>query len=130
MLTITPLYAGILGLLFFGLSAMVVRQRSLDQVNLGTGGKVTLERRVRGHGNFAEYVPLILVLMAITELSQTAAWQLHLIGALLLVGRLAHAYCFLFTRSSVVTRVGGMILTFAALIMGSLSCLAIAFGTV
>ena len=42
--------------------------------------------------NFAEYVPLALILMALAELQGQPGWIIHLIGALLAVGRLAHAY--------------------------------------
>ena len=126
MLTITAFYAGLLGLLFFGLSIVVIRRRGTEKVSLGDGGKAVLERAIRAHGNFAEYVPLILILLGIMELNQVAVWRLHLLGGLLLVGRLLHAYCFTFTESFPPARVGGMALTFTALIIGALSCLRIA----
>lgn len=126
MLTITALYAGLLALLFFGLSVVVIRRRGSEKVSLGGGGKAPLERAIRGHANFAEYVPLILILMGIMELSEVAAWRLHLMGGLLLVGRLMHGYCFAFTESLPFARTGGVLLTFLALAIGSLSCLWIA----
>ena len=70
MLTITALYAGLLALLFLALSINVIRYRRGEQVSLGDGGKRKLARGIRAHGNFAEYVPLVLVLMSIAELSQ------------------------------------------------------------
>ena len=123
MLTITALYAGLLALLFFGLSVVVIRRRGSERISLGDGGKSHLQRAIRGHGNFAEYVPLILILLSIMELSEVAAWRLHLMGGLLLAGRLLHGYCFAFTESNLPARVGGMALTFTALVMGALSCL-------
>lgn len=126
MLTITALYAGLLGLLFLGLSIVVIRRRGSEEVGLGSGGKVPLERAIRGHGNFAEYVPLVLILISIMELNQIAVWLLHLTGGLLLLGRLMHGYCFAFTESLVPARVGGALLTFVALVIGSVSCLWIA----
>ena len=122
-LSITALYAGVLGLLFFALSANVIRIRRADKVSLGHEGNVALERAVRGHANFAEYVPLVLLLMGIAELGDTPLWRLHLLGGLLLTGRLLHAYCFALTESHFPTRFGGMLLTFIALVAGSVECL-------
>lgn len=126
MLPVTALYAGALGLLFLSLAIVVIRRRGSEKIGLGDGGNLSLTRAIRGHGNFAEYVPLILILLAISELNGMAVWQLHLIGGLLLLGRLLHGYCFALTDSSMPARVGGMILTFAALVIGALSCLWIA----
>src|SRR5690349_15514260 len=66
---VTPIYAGILAILFFILSMRVIVGRGKNGPSLGDGGDVRMQRRIRGHGNFAEYVPLILVMMAMLELS-------------------------------------------------------------
>ena len=73
--------------------------------------------------NFAEYVPMILLLMGFAELGQSPDWRIHFVGIALLAGRLLHGYCFIFTESNSPSRAGGMILTFIALIAGALSCL-------
>jgi uncharacterized membrane protein YecN with MAPEG domain len=91
-LPVTVLYAGLLGLLYLGLSLRVVRYRQRHEVGLGDGGHADLSRSIRVHGNFAEYVPLLLVLMALIESNGGAAWGLHAIGALLFLVRAAHAY--------------------------------------
>ena len=54
--------------------------------------KRSLERAIRGHGNFAEYTPIMLVLMLIAEQSSASATLLHSCGAMFLVGRLAHGF--------------------------------------
>ena len=82
---ITSLYAGLLAFIFLALSARVVAVRG--RVSLGDGGDPEVLRRMRGHANFAEYVPLILVMMALLEYQQIAAWQLHAIGATLVFAR-------------------------------------------
>lgn len=122
-LSITALYAGGLGLVFLALSANVIRVRRADNVSLGHEGNLRLERAVRGHANFSEYVPFILLLMGVAELSDTPAWRLHLLGGVLLTGRLLHAYCFALTKGHFPTRFAGMALTFAALVAGSVECL-------
>ena len=87
---ITAAYAGLLGLVFLGLTVRVVRRRGAVKAALGDGGDVVLERRIRAHGNFAEFVPLVLVLMTLLELQSVSVWILHLVGACLLVGRVIH----------------------------------------
>lgn len=62
ILHIVPSYAAALALLFILLSANVIRGRGQHKVALGSGGMPNLERRVRVHANFAEYVPFTLLL--------------------------------------------------------------------
>lgn len=125
---VTAFYAGILGLLYFALAVNVIRRRGRLRINLGDGGDAAFARQVRAHANFAEYVPLVLVLMLILEAGGTPGWLLHAVGAALLAGRLLHAYCFVFTARSLRLRVTGMGLTFAALISASVACLGLAVG--
>ena len=77
--------------------------------------------------NFAEYAPFVLLLMEIAKLSGTPAWRLHVIGGLLLAGRMLHVYCFACTKGHVPSRFGGMVLSFAALLGGAVLCLRVAF---
>jgi len=118
-LAITPVYAGLFALFFVFLSLRVVVLRRSARVSLGDGGNQDLARRARVHGNFIEYVPLTLILMALAELQDQPAWTLHLIGASLAVGRLAHAYGVAKTPQIMRLRVLGMVLTFTALIAGA-----------
>ncbi len=123
MLTITPLYAGLLGLWFLLLSIHVIRFRWAG-ISLGDGGRPEVNRAIRGHGNFAEYVPLVLLLMALLETGGVIApWVIHLIGLMLLIGRVLHAIALSFTQRWMPGRIGGMVLTFAALTLASLLCL-------
>jgi len=89
---ITAFYGGLLGLLYLALCWQVVDHRRKGRVGLGTGGNPDLERAVRVHGNFAEYVPLFLVLLLVAELGGAAAWLLHALGGVFLASRIAHAY--------------------------------------
>ena len=91
-ITITILYAGLLGLIYLGLTVRVIRFRGRHQVGIGDGGHSDLARAIRVHANFGEYVPLLLVLMGFIEASGGAAWALHAIGIVLVVGRVAHAF--------------------------------------
>lgn len=110
---ITSLYAGVLAILFLALSARVVAVRG--RVSLGDGGDPVVLRRMRGHANFAEYVPLILLMMALLEFQHVAAWQLHALGATLVVARLLHGIALSFTEKWRFGRFFGTVLTFTLL---------------
>ena len=51
-------------MVYIGLSARVIRGRGQHRVGLGSGGIDDMERSIRAHGNFAEYVPLTMLLIA------------------------------------------------------------------
>ncbi len=114
-MTITPLYAGLLAILFLVLSARVIQMRT--NVSLGDGGDPNLLRRIRGHANFAEYVPLILLMMAMLEYGGMRGWLLHLIGATLLVARVLHGIALSFTAKWKFGRFYGTLLTFIVLVV-------------
>jgi len=90
--TITPLYAALCGLLLIFLSMRVAPMRKRLAVGLGTGNHSELEQAVRAHGNFTEYVPLALILLAFTEAGGAAALMLHLTGGALVTARVLHAF--------------------------------------
>ena len=89
---VTTLYASLLGILLIFLSARVSRNRRRAKVSLGHGEDIVLVRAVRAQGNFVEYVPFALLLLFLLEIEVSELWILHLLGAMLLVGRLLHAY--------------------------------------
>jgi uncharacterized protein len=116
---VTSVYAAALGLLFVALSLAVIRQRRAAQVALGDAGNVGLQRAIRVHGNFAEYVPLGLLLVLLVELQTGWLWAVHLLGVALLAGRLLHAYGVSQRREDFRFRVAGMMLTFGVLALAS-----------
>lgn len=122
-MVITSLYAGLLGLWFLVLSARVVRRR-INGISLGDGGDKSLFRAIRGHGNFSEYVPLLLVMLGLLEHGGgLPGWLLHLLGATLLVSRLLHGYALSFTAEFRFGRFYGALLTFILLLLMPLLCL-------
>ena len=72
-----------------------------------------LQRNVRAHGNFSEYVPIFLVLLMILEtLGQFPFSYLLTICLIFSYGRLAHAICFAFYDSNPFLRISGMLCTY------------------
>lgn len=121
-MTITAFYAALLAALFLILSVRVIGWRRQQQVELGDGEDRELLRRMRVHANFAEYVPFTLLLMALAETMAPPRPLIHLIGVILVTGRLLHAYGLSQTPHIVRYRVLGMTLTFTALGLGALIC--------
>jgi uncharacterized protein len=108
---IVPWYAAALALLYIGLSARVISGRSLHRINFGSGGIDDMERRIRLNGNFAEYVPLTLLLLLMDELRGLAPVMPHLLCVGLLAGRLFHAWGVASAEHHFRFRVGGTALT-------------------
>jgi uncharacterized protein len=122
-MTVTPFYAGLLVLLFLVLTIGVIRRRGSEKILLGDGGNAGMQRLVRGHANFVEYVPLALLLMAILELSRFSIYLLHALGIALVVARLLHAYAFSYNRHFMFGRVTGAVITFVVLAIEAVLCL-------
>lgn len=121
MLTATPLYAGLLALLYLLLSYRVIRQRITARVLHGDGDDKELILRQRVHANFNEYVPLALILLGLAELQGAPLWVLHMLGAMLLIGRLGHAWGMSQTPGKPIGRGGGTVLTYVMLLIAGLA---------
>jgi len=90
-IAITALYAGLLGLLFVALSVrVVVSVRAKGNVLYGDGGNPEFNTIVRGQANFAEYVPIALILMGLVEMEGASNTVMHAMGIGLLAGRIVH----------------------------------------
>ena len=116
---ITGVYAALLGLLLAVLSLRVIGLRGnplFKFMAFRNFGDDTLQRAIRGHGNLAEFAPIVLIMMLIAEMNGASAMMLHLYGGMFLIGRLAHGICFGFMRRSMPLRIGGTALTLTALI--------------
>ena len=119
---VTPLYAGLLALWFLVLSWRVIQRRGKGTW-LGDGGDQALLRVIRGHANFAEYVPLALLMMGFLEVSRFSIYVLHALGIVLLIARLLHGYALSFTEHSSFGRFWGSTLTFIVLAIEAVLCI-------
>lgn len=120
MFDATALYAGALGLLLVYLSLRVVNLRKSYQVSTGSGGHAALELAARVQGNCAEYAPIGLLLLALTEAQGAPDLAVHGLGLMLLLGRLLHAIGYGRMPGNLKLRVAGMMLTFGMLALASL----------
>ena len=123
-LTIAAAYA----LVNLWLAGRVVPGR-LRGVAVGDGGDPRMTATMRAHANFAEYAPIVLVLIAAIELSRGSATWLWVAGAVFVLGRLAHALGM--TRPSPnPLRAGGIISTWLVTAILAVWALTLAYAAV
>lgn len=121
--TITALYTGLAGLFIMVLAAKVIMLRRKHKVGIGDGGRTDLMGAIRAHANFIEYVPIIILLLLVLELMGAPDFFLHGVGLTLLAGRVLHGIGLWGSTGSSTERFLGMVLTFAALLTGSLGAM-------
>jgi uncharacterized protein len=90
--TVTPLYALPVAVIYLILWMRVTALRSSTGTSIGDGDSKALLHRIRQHGNCAEWSSFILILMILAEGMNAPDLYLHISGALLLIGRIAHPF--------------------------------------
>lgn len=121
----TALYAALLGLFYIVLSFKVVAKRRRFQVGIGSKGELSLERAIRVHANFAEYVPFALLLLFLAEYSGLAPVYLHILGVALLLARISHAWGVRQLQEPLKFRVFGMLVTSGVILLSALAIIAL-----
>ena len=116
-LSLTGFYASLLGILYIGLAINIIRLRIKFQVGIGDGDNRVLAQAIRVHGNFAEYTPIALILLASYELNGASIMMLHALGATLVVGRVLHAIGLTKTIGISIQRQVGMLSTFLVILV-------------
>ncbi|HEY2659011.1 MAG TPA: MAPEG family protein [Caulobacteraceae bacterium] len=109
------------------LSALVVRQRMTRGVMVGDGGSPELIRAGRAFGNAAEYVPAALAAMIALAITNALPAVIHMVGAALFVGRIAHALGISHTENASPGRTIGIVLTWSAILIAATALLLRAF---
>ena len=112
---VVSLYAALLALLFVALSIRTLRMRRKLRIAIGDAGNEVMLRAMRVHSNFAEYVPLSLLLIYFVEASEASSLFVHALGACVIVGRLSHAFGVSQVQEKFAFRVVGMALTLTPL---------------
>lgn len=119
---VTPLYAGLLVLWFVVLSLRVMNIRGRG-VGFGDAGDPAITRVVRAQANFAEYVPIALLMMGFLEADRYSIYWLHALGIALVVARILHGLALSFAWQPRVGRITGAGLTIAVLVVLALQCI-------
>jgi uncharacterized protein len=117
--SVTAAYLAVLALLYAGLSLQVVRLRRKFRVAFGDGGNAELRNAIRAHSHFAEYVPIIVLMVAMLEIAGSPTTRVHMLMGALLIARLLHPlgmYAKPLTTQFQIGRVGGMVITTVVMI--------------
>lgn len=117
-MSITPLYAALLGLIFVVLSVRTLLLRRRFSVAVGDGQQPLLQKAARAHANFAEYVPLavLLIFFLETQMDVIEIEEIHFLCIALIIGRIVHAYGVSRVDEDYRFRVVGMVLTLGVII--------------
>ncbi|PWY56763.1 glutathione S-transferase [Legionella qingyii] len=121
MYPVTTISASLLALAYVYLSIYVVTLRRKHKISIGSKECNDLEKAIRAHGNFGEYVPLTLILLLCAEINKANWILLSILVFFFVLGRFFHAYAFLQEKHHFKFRVRGMTLTFG--VIGCLSFL-------
>lgn len=111
LLTVTSVYTAVFSLLIVYLSlsiSMHYAKAGTTQADPNAMKDETLRRKTRAHGNFIEYVPLALILLAMLEISGEHRAALWLMGGAFVLARVIHAYGQRFTDTPVLRAIGMM----------------------
>lgn len=96
--SITAFYLSLLGLLYIVLAYRIIKLRYFYKTGIGDGGFEPLAQAIRVHGNFAEYTPIVILLLAFAEMNGSLPILIHLVGAAFFIGRVMH--CIAITNST------------------------------
>lgn len=84
--------AGAAALINFWLSFRIASLRSSENIWIGDGGNAKLTARMRAQLNFAEYAPLVLILIALIEWAKGSYLWLEIVAGVFILGRVCHAF--------------------------------------
>jgi hypothetical protein len=124
--SITAGYLAVLALVYWGLAVNVVRLRRQNRAAFGDAGNPALRSAIRAHGHFAEYVPIVALMVAMLEMSGMAAWRVHLLMGALLISRLLHPFGMYAKPGTFAFRIGrvtGVTLTLLVLVASAVAIL-------
>ena len=105
--TTTPIYALTVSIIWLILWLRVTSLRSKIKVSIGDNGDKMLLQRIRQHGNCADWISVVLILMILAEGMGTPAHYLHISGVLLIIGRIVHPFGLKIDNSSHPLRYAG-----------------------
>lgn len=108
---ITFFYAGFLGLLAVALANQVLWAR----INASRLPDWKPDTMMRVQGNFIEYVPMAIALLYLVEVSGIPEIMVHILGATLVISRLAHAWGLSTNPGATYARLFGAQMTFLLL---------------
>ena len=92
IMPITLTIAGAAALLHVWLSVRVSQLRLRHKVSIGDQGNAAVTMRMRTHGNFAENVPIFLILLFLIEHAVGSPFWLWMVAIAFILARLLHVF--------------------------------------
>jgi len=92
ILPITLTIAGAAAIVNLWLALRIVTLRIKAKVLIGDGGNALLTARTRAQINFAEYTPIVLILIGLIELARGTQGWLWASGIIYILGRVLHPF--------------------------------------
>ena len=92
MLPIALTATGAAALVNFWLSWRIAQLRQDEKIWVGDGGNARLTGRMRAQLNFAEYAPVVLILIALVEAAKGTHLWLWIVASVFIVGRVLHGF--------------------------------------
>jgi uncharacterized membrane protein YecN with MAPEG domain len=92
MLPIALTATGAAALVNVWLSWRIAQVRQDEDIWIGDGGNAKLTARMRAQANFAEYVPVVLILIAVIEAAKGTHLWLWIVAAVFIVARVLHGF--------------------------------------
>ena len=114
-LPVTAWTAVLLGSWIFWLSLRVISHRRQHKVVLGDEGDRVLTKKIRGHANAVEYIPMSLILLGLAE-SLMPGGIVAILAVILVVGRVSHGLYFSYHGLPHQMRLVGMLCTQVAFV--------------
>ncbi|MEO1167319.1 MAG: MAPEG family protein [Pseudomonadota bacterium] len=90
-LPVTAALAAALAALLLLLAVDTVRNRFRTQQAFGMGDDDKLTRASRAHGNLAEHAPIVIIMVALLEMSRANHMGLMVVAGVFIVARVLHA---------------------------------------
>lgn len=90
MLPIALTATGAAALVNFWLSWRIAQVRTAENIWVGDGGSPKLTARMRAQLNFAEYAPVVLILVALIEAAKGYQLWLAVVAGVFVLGRVLH----------------------------------------
>jgi hypothetical protein len=103
--------------------ATLVEKSTQKMVATKTSDDGILQRKVRAHSNFTEYVPQGLLFIVVLELMRSPSWLLWLLGGTLTLARIAHAWGVIKIYGPSVGRAIGFFSTWFVYLVGASACI-------
>jgi uncharacterized membrane protein YecN with MAPEG domain len=124
---VTLLYAGIMGVMLVVLSLLVSIDRGRVKVPIGNqGGDDRFARIGRAQGNLAEYLPTMVILLYLVEITGYGATWVHVLGIVFVAARLLHAAGIIGKVEPV--RILGAVVNVTVISIAAVLCLVSFFG--